>query len=141
MKQYENLEHTADLKIRAFGRTKEEVFSNMALGMFETITDPMAIDKSDKVSREIEADALDLPALLVDFLSKLLTLSDIGNEIYDRFEVSFMQTDTETWWLKANVYGYGVKGFKTEIKAVTYNELKLKEDEDGNWVAEVVFDI
>jgi SHS2 domain-containing protein len=52
-----------------------------------------------------------------------------------------MQTDTETWWLKANVYGYGVKGFKTEIKAVTYNELKLKEDEDGNWVAEVVFDI
>jgi len=141
MKQYENLEHTADLKLRSFGKTKEEAFSNMALAMFETITDPLAIDKSDEVSREIEADALDLPALLVDFLSKLLTLSDIGNEIYDRFEVSFMQTDTETWWLKANVYGYGVKGFKTEIKAVTYNELKLEEDEEGKWVAEVVFDI
>jgi len=140
MKKFEYLEHTADLKIRAFGQTKEECFANIAKGMFEAITEPGAIDENDEVSREVEADALDLPALLVDFLSKLLSLSDIGNEIYNRFEVSLMQTNNETWWLKANVYGYGVKGFKTEIKAVTYNELKL-EEEDGNWVAEVVFDI
>ncbi|OGY41953.1 MAG: hypothetical protein A2Y82_05220 [Candidatus Buchananbacteria bacterium RBG_13_36_9] len=141
MKKYEILEHTADIKLRSFGQNKEEVFSNMAVGMFETITDLDAIDKNDEVSREIEADALDSPALLVDFLSKLLSLSDIGNEIYNRFEISFMQTDTETWWLKAHAYGYGVKRFKTEIKAVTYNELKLEENEEGNWVAEVVFDI
>src|SRR4030043_1501349 len=125
MKKYEILEHTADIKLRSFGQEKEKVFSNMAVGMFETITDLDAIDKNDEVSREIEADALDSPALLVDFLSKLLSLSDIGNEIYNRFEISFMQTDTETWWLKAHAYGYGVKRFKTEIKAVTYNELKL----------------
>ena len=33
MKNYEILEHKADLKIRAFGKTKEELFLNMLLGM------------------------------------------------------------------------------------------------------------
>ena len=141
MKKYESLEHTADLKIRAFGKTLDEVFVNMALGMFDTITDPQTIDKNEEVVHEFEVDALDSSALLVDFLSKLLSLSDIENEIYDRIVVSIMQLNNETWWLKGHVYGFSVRGFKTEIKAVTYNELKLEEDQEGNWVAEVVFDI
>ena len=29
MKKFEILEHKADLKIRAFGKTKEELFQNM----------------------------------------------------------------------------------------------------------------
>ncbi|PIR90405.1 hypothetical protein COU04_00035, partial [bacterium (Candidatus Gribaldobacteria) CG10_big_fil_rev_8_21_14_0_10_33_41] len=32
-KKYEILEHKADLKIRAFGKTKQELFLNMLLGM------------------------------------------------------------------------------------------------------------
>ena len=35
MKKFEILEHKADLKIRAFGKTKEELFENAMAGMFE----------------------------------------------------------------------------------------------------------
>jgi SHS2 domain-containing protein len=35
VKKFEILEHTADLKIRVFGRTKEELFSAAMRGMFE----------------------------------------------------------------------------------------------------------
>jgi SHS2 domain-containing protein len=36
MKRFEILEHKADLKIRAFGKTKEELFLNMMIGMTES---------------------------------------------------------------------------------------------------------
>jgi SHS2 domain-containing protein len=33
--KFEILEHKADLKIRVFGKTKEELFENAVVGMFE----------------------------------------------------------------------------------------------------------
>lgn len=134
-KKYINLEHTADLKIRAFGSTKEELFSNMALGMFENICDKKAILKDQPVKREIKVQAGDLPGLLVEFLNELVTLSDINNEVYLNYELKIMNYE-----LGGVVFGFKVKGLKMEIKAVTYNDLKIEEKE-GNWVAEVVFDI
>jgi SHS2 domain-containing protein len=135
MKKYQNLEHTADLKIRAFGKTKEDVFSNMAVGMFENICDKKAILKDQPVKREIKVKANDLPGLLVEFLNELVTLGDINDEVYLKYEVRSIKDE-----IKGRVYGYKVKGLKMEVKAVTYNELKIKEI-NGKWVAEVVFDI
>ncbi len=37
--KFEFLEHTADVYIRAHGKTMEEAYENAALAMFETITD------------------------------------------------------------------------------------------------------
>ncbi len=37
MKEFEILEHTADIGIAAYGKTKREVFINAAKGMFEII--------------------------------------------------------------------------------------------------------
>ena len=38
-KQYEYLEHTADVKFLAYGKTLEEVFENAALAMFNVMID------------------------------------------------------------------------------------------------------
>jgi len=133
--KYENLEHTADLKIGAFGKTKEEVFSNMAIGMFANITAEDDIIKDQPVSREIKIQSTDLQALLVDFLSELVTLSDINNEIYLNYELQIMNSE-----LTGMIKGYKIKGMKLEIKAVTYNDL-IVEQKKGQWIAEVVFDI
>jgi SHS2 domain-containing protein len=37
MKEFEILEHTADIGIAAYGKNKREVFINAAKGMFEII--------------------------------------------------------------------------------------------------------
>ena len=140
MQQYEFLEHTADLKIRAFGESSEEVFSNMAKGMFAAITDKELIIKDETVIQDFEMNSIDLPSLLVDYLNQLISLGDTNNEIYDNFELGIMQVGNENWSLKCRAIGYKVSGLKLEIKAVTYNELKI-EEQKGQWVAEVVFDI
>ena len=140
MKKYENLEHTADLKIRAFGKTKEEVFANLALGMFENISEPKAILKDQPIEIEIKVKANELLELLVDFLNQLVYLSDVNNVVYNNFDLVIFSKD-DHWIVEGVAKGYKVNSFKLEIKAATYNELKLEEDQAGNWVAEVVFDI
>ena len=43
MKRFEELDHTADVGIRAYGRTLDELFENAAAGMFSLITDLDAV--------------------------------------------------------------------------------------------------
>jgi SHS2 domain-containing protein len=141
MKQYENLEHTADLKIRSFGKTKEEVFLNMAKGMFANICDEAEKLKDQPVEIELKVQATDLPSLLVDFLNQLVYLCDVNNEVYADYDLAIMEKTTHQWVLEGVARGFKITGLELEIKAVTYNELKIEEDEKGNWLAEVVFDI
>ena len=84
MKTYEILEHKADLRIRAFGRTKEELFLNTLKGMSDSQT--AETEEGTIVQRELRVLSSDLPALLVDFLSEILYLEQINKEIYSRVE-------------------------------------------------------
>ncbi len=49
--KYEILEHKADLKIRAFGKTKEELFLNMLLGMAESQKPEIKGEEKNKKSK------------------------------------------------------------------------------------------
>jgi len=135
MKKYEFLEHKADLKIRAFGKTKEELFLNMLLGMEESLK-PAQKEKKE-IIRKIKIKSLDLTALLVDFLNEALYLNQIRKEIY--FKAGFSKfSDTE---LEGEFIGKEVENFGEDIKAATYNDLNIRQNEDGYWEAIVVFDI
>jgi len=134
VKNYEILEHISDLKIRAFGRTKEEVFSNMLLGMCGNQKTKVL---PGKVKREIKISSPELSSLLVDFLSEILYLTQVNKEVYS--EVNFKKfTDTE---LKAELVGQKVERFGEDIKGVTYHSLDIHQKKDGTWQAIVLFDI
>ena len=133
--KYEILEHKADLKIKAFGKTREELFSNTLLGMSES--QKPEIKNQQKIKREIKIKSLDLPALLVDFLSEALYLSQTNKEVY--FEVLFEKfTNTE---IKGELIGQKVERFGEDIKAVTHHNLEIKQNNDKTWQGTVLFDI
>lgn len=133
--QFEILPHTADIRIRAFGKTRQELFKNMMLGMFsEYVPDK----KKKQVGRDFSVSSPDLSALLVDFLSEALRLSDTHNEVYNNVLFKAF-TDTDC---TGQLFGYALKGVDgEEIKAVTYHDTKLEQRQDGSWQAEVIFDI
>ncbi len=133
-RNYEVLEHPADLKIRAYGHDLKEVFSNMLRGMFETCR-PELVDQKP-VIRNIQIKAGDLESLLMDFLSRALYLSDINNEIYQSVDFEAM-TGRE---LRGKIKGWKFKKLQTEIKAVTWYDIKI-EKKDNLWMATVLFDI
>ena len=135
MKKFEVLEHRADLKIRAFGKTKKELFQNILFGMSESLK-PETKNK-DKVNRKIKITSPDLSSLLVDFLSEALYLSQVNKETY--FEAKFKKFSKIE--LESELIGQKVERFGEDIKAVTYHGLDIHQKNDGIWEVTVLFDI
>ena len=145
-KDFELLQHTADIKIRVYGASLEQIFTHALIGMFQAIgphafgctvvADRLVCDALP-FSHTISVDSPDREALLVDFLSDALYLSDIHDQAYLDAKIHVL-TDTH---LQVTIYGVAVQGFEVvEIKAVTYHDLYIKQVDDG-WQAEIVFDI
>lgn len=145
-KDFELIEHTADLKIRVYGSSLQKLFIHALQGMFQAIRPiaPSCSYLNDRlVCKElpkkhlIEVSSPDSEALLVDFLSEALYLSDCYNEAYLDAVIEKL-TNTS---IKAQVCGIEVEGFEVvEIKAVTYHDLIIKQV-DNHWQVDIVFDI
>ncbi|MBZ9578687.1 archease [Patescibacteria group bacterium] len=135
MKKYKILEHKADLKIRASGKTKEKLFLNMLFGMAES--QRAEIKRKKKIKREIKIKSLDFAALLVDFLSEALYLSQVNKEAYS--SVKFTKLTNKE--IDGELIGQKVERFGEDIKAVTHHDLNIHQRKDGIWEATVLFDI
>jgi SHS2 domain-containing protein len=133
---YEIVEHMADVKVRVWGKTLEEVFRSALEGM-NSIMAPSVEGGGEGAEREIEVDSSDRSSLLVDFLNEVLSLSQINKEVYT--DVTFGEC-TETH-VQATLVGTEVEEFDEDIKAVTYHTAELKESEEYGLEATLVFDI
>jgi len=140
-KGYEYLEHTADAKFRAYGMTLEEAFQNAGVAMFNVMINTGTI--TDEVSEKIELTSEDLDGLLVDWLSELLYLFEVEQVVFGKFKIGGITEMNGNYSLSAIAYGESLDlsrhKFDTEVKAVTYNSLKVEETMDG-WVVQVVVD-
>jgi len=136
-KEFEILNHTADIGIIAYGGNINEAFANAAKGMFSLITELEDVEETEY--RDIELTAPDQESLLVEWLNELIYLFDVENMLFRRFDI-IQLSNTH---LKARSYGHKVDSsrhkLKMGIKAVTYHMLKIDKS-DGNRV-QVLFDI
>jgi SHS2 domain-containing protein len=141
-KQYEYLEHTADVKFLAYGKTLEEVFENSALAMFNVMIDTRKI--SGELVKDIFLKSPDLESLIVDWLSEHLYLFEVDEIVFSKFHVDRIRKENCEYSITSTASGdkFYPKShpFETEIKAVTYNQLKVEKIEDG-WKVQVVLDI
>jgi len=141
MKEFEILEHTADIGIAAYGKTKREVFINAAKGMFEIITGGTK-DLKENFYDKIKLEADNLEGLLFAWLNELLYISETKLVILSKFKIK----ELSDYQIKAEVEGMKINPpsvkIEKEIKAVTYHRLEVKKDEEsGLWRAQVIFDI
>jgi len=138
MKKYNLIDHTADIGIKAYGKSLSEAFENAAKGMFDIITDNSEVDSVGQYDVELSAD--DLEQLLVDFLSELLYLNSAKSLVFGFFKVSLDQKQKK---LNAKVFGekfdFSKHKIGTEVKAVTYHMLEIKENK--KYSIQVLFDI
>ena len=139
MAKFKFLEHTADAKFQAYGNSMEEAFSNAALAMFSIITDTKKINKN--IKKEIEIEGKDLKSLLYNFLEELLFLLDTENFLLNKIEKISIKKTREKYSLNAAVIGDKADDYETsgDIKAVTYNEMEIEENDKV--MVQVVVDI
>jgi SHS2 domain-containing protein len=140
-KPYEFIEHTADIGIRVGGDSLEGLFKNASLAMFDIIaeTKPSAkrqAPSTQKITIRQKADSID--ELFINWLNELLSLSATKELVFSDFQINNLDKNN----LEAVAIGKGINSYRinTEIKAATYHQLKIVQNEYG-WQAEVIFDV
>jgi len=136
-KDFEIIDHTADVGIIAYGFNINQAFANAARALFSLITELDSI--AEVLHCDIELTAPDQESLLVKWLNELIYLFDTENIIFKRFDI----TKLNSTQLKARSYGEKVDSskhkLKTGVKAATYHMLKVDKSNGGKF--QVLFDI
>lgn len=123
--------------IHAYGDTLEEAFEETAKAMFSIITDISKVKKENK--RELEVESENLESLLVNFLSDLIYLHEVNNELYSDFDVKI----EEDGLIRLTGSAEGEKidldkhDMDTAVKAVSYHDISI--DLEGD--IRIIFDV
>lgn len=138
MKQFEIIDISGDVGIKAFGGSIEEVFKNSAIGMYSLITDLEGVKGQKTINISSESNSLE--GLLVSWLNELIFHFDAYNFIGKDIVILEMSGRK----LRASVTG---EEFDTErherkllLKAATYHRLKVEKVRDI-WEADIIFDV
>lgn len=130
--EFEEISHTADLQIIAYGKTLEELFINAGIGMYHLVNaEPGEFRKK---SKRISFKENDHETLLIAYLEELLFLSDsclmgVGPKL-----------NIFLTYLSGEIPLYSLKSIKSEIKAVTYHEMEIV-NEEGVYRTKITFDV
>jgi SHS2 domain-containing protein len=133
--RYEEFEHTADVGVRAYGHSLDELFVNAAEGMFSLIGDLSNVKAVGEVEVRLAAD--DIPTLLLRWLTELLYVHETDRLLFSSF-------DAKVAGLSMVGHARGERidktrhALKVAIKAVTRHRLMV-DPQKG--IAEIIFDI
>lgn len=140
--RFKIIEHTADVGIEAFGKDLNELFANAACGMFSIITDLKKIEEKEQAN--IQTSQSSLEDLLHSWLNELLFKESTQDILFKKFDV---RIDEKKLRLSGRVYGEkfdtNKHHLKTEIKAVTYHQLKIEKIKAKGAIyrTRVIFDV
>jgi SHS2 domain-containing protein len=136
--QFEIIDISGDVGIKAYGRSAAEAYANAGTGMYSLITDISGVDELETVSFEVCGDSPE--GLLVAYLNELIFRFDAYGFIGRRVETREIAGRS----IRVIVHGEEFDTDRHErrllIKAATYHNIKVAQA-DGVWEVEVVFDI
>ncbi len=139
---FEYLEHTADVKFRAYGTTPDQMLSNAAAALFGAMIPPGQVTEKEFWLVELEAD--DLEDLAYQWLSEIVFLFETESAVFSRFQVALEELEEGRGWkLRAEIGGERMDperhSFLAEVKAVTKHKFAIEKNE--RWCIQVVLDV
>ena len=135
---FELFDHTADLGIRVRADSLNHLFEEAATALTHCLVGkPGSIRSTTETSCEIESP--DLEYLFFDWLSELLYRFDADGFAIATCEVAISGTSLRAT-LTGEPFDPSRHEYSHEVKAITYHGLQVEQDND-NWLAEVIIDI
>jgi SHS2 domain-containing protein len=135
---YREFEHTGDLGIELEAPTRAELFARAATALARIMVEPDGIRAAEQRTLEVTADTDD--DLMHDLLADALNLFLADGFIWSDVAISERGPTTLIASFAGEAFDLSRHRLLTEIKAVTYHELKV-ERTGANWRARIVFDI
>lgn len=133
---FAEVSHTADVKIHAVSPTQEGIFSDAFCALMLVLYGP---DRCGGTRKEIVLEAEDGEALLRDFLSEVLYLSEVEGLVFadadiriDGYRISAV--------LNGEPFDRCRHAAGTEVKGISYSGLAITRDANG-YMLDIVFDV
>lgn len=140
--EFDVLDISGDIGIRAYGSNCGEILVNAAIGMYSLITDINRIEERAKISVSVEAETLE--GLVVRYLNELIFYFDTYGFIGKRVQINKIDEEPKIFRVSSTVYGeeFDVERHERRllIKAATYHNIKA-EKINNKWKIDVIFDI
>jgi SHS2 domain-containing protein len=134
---YHLIAHTADMGIEVQGGSLEVLFEQAALGLLAILGAEQVTGREERL---VEVTGYEVEEVLVNWLNELLYLV----EIQAFLPAAFVMEAADRQGMRARVQGetYDPTGqrLEREVKAVTYHQLQV-EEEDGRWRVRIFVDL
>lgn len=137
--KYKIVDHTADVAIKFFGKTIEELFINSAISLSEVIFN----QKRDKFNEDDKTMCLhfmadDVNILYIDFLREILF--QINTNFRYFYNIEIIKFSNNEISINCYYYSLNLDNISQEIKAVTYHNIEIVKV-NHTYNALVTFDI
>jgi SHS2 domain-containing protein len=144
----ETFDHTADVGLTAWADSLGELLAALAEGLADVICSRSQIRPA--AARKLDVEAQDPEALAVDFLSRVLYIFAVDRFLLAEASVKVLSggpgapggggRTAISAELAGETYDPARHEIRTEVKAVTYHQLKIAP-EAGRWVGRVILDL
>ncbi len=141
---FEYYDHTADLGVIGHGDTFEQALEAVFLALFARMADIETVDSTQQQLIEVVDPDAELDELVVNVLSSFLSLFDTDGFLGRSATVSTTVECDRIVGLRVSFSGEPYQpakhSIKTHIKAVTYHDLRIWQD-DAGWHIRILFDV
>jgi len=135
---YETIDDiTADAGIRVKASSLKQLVCRAVLATFNEITDISKVNQRE--TQEIQAEGK-FPFLLADIINKALVIHETKGFVASGCKVLELSENSVKLCLFGETYNPSIHTSGILIKAATYHRLKV-ERKNGNYIAEIIFDI
>jgi SHS2 domain-containing protein len=153
MKNFEVIDISGDVGLRAYGENLKDAFINAAIGMYSLITDLEMVREEKAINVSVESDSVE--GLVVSWLNELVFYFDTYGFLGKKVSITEFtpsqplvggeqQASLQVYKLKASLAGEDFDPERHEskllIKAATYHRLRIDKKNDI-WEIDVIFDI
>ena len=133
---FEEISHTADVKIRARAPTLEALFSETFNAMMQVM---YGANRNGGIRREIRIESPDNESLLADFLSEVLFLSEVEGLVFLSARIS-INGSRLTAELTGEPFDPVRHSGGSEVKGISYSGLLVTHDANG-YMLDIIFDV
>jgi SHS2 domain-containing protein len=133
---FEEISHTADVKIRARAPTLGALFTDAFIALMQVV---YGTDRNAGIKKEIRITSGNIESLLCDFLSEVLFIAEVEGLVFSEADITIHDLH-----LTAVLIGESFDPVRhssgTEVKGISYSGLIIQKDANG-YMLDILFDV
>jgi SHS2 domain-containing protein len=133
---FEELSHTADVRMRVEAPTLNLLFSDAFLALMLTV---FGKDRRTGYRKELQVEAQDTETLLLDFLSEVLFICEVEGLVFASATIEITGHSLIAV-LEGEPFDRTRHAEGTEVKGISYSGMAITKDTNG-YMVDILFDV